>query len=117
MTAHLSADREHIAEAVVRDEAGAGETALDDRVRGDGGAVREVVDVGRDRPRPLEQQAQAVDEPRLDPLGRRSHHGDAHAPVIGHDDGVGEGPSHVNSDPTHPCRDATNAPPRFQSAN
>ena len=44
--AHLRADGKHVLEPVVRDQRCAGEPALDDRVGGDGGSMREVADVG-----------------------------------------------------------------------
>ena len=104
MPAHLRPDREHVAEAVVRDQAGAGQPPLDDGVRRHRRTVGEVVDVACCGACPLEQAAQAVHEPGLDPLRRRTHLGDPHPAVVGHDDGVGECPSHVDSDPSHPWR-------------
>jgi hypothetical protein len=117
---HLRADGEHVAEALVGDQGGAGQAALDDRVGGDGGAVGQVADVGGLGAGPLQQLAQAVHEAGLDPLRRRAHLGDANVAVVDHDHGVGERPADINPDPTALVahrRDATTAEPVRQSVD
>ena len=47
MRARLAAEREHVGEAVGGDQRGARDTALQQRVGGDGHAVREATHVGR----------------------------------------------------------------------
>jgi hypothetical protein len=101
LTPLLASDLEDVLEPLRHEQSHCRALLLQDGVGRDGGAVGEPLDIGRAGPGDPEDAVDARENPIHEPPRRRGHLGEKELPPVLEADDVGEGSTHVDTDPDH----------------